>query len=133
MLALGKTMTYHILPMRPTALLIVSLLFMVIAAPVVDAVACDDCKDIVPVRDMRQCSIQGQDHSGCGLPTHDAGRPEQQENGTAQDLCPVCANTAAAMSNACCGAPNILSHTHHLPELMAFSDPTYSISKPPQN
>lgn len=114
-------------------MLIVSLLLIVVAAPIVDAIACDDCKDIAAVRDMRQCSIQGGDHSGCRVPAHDAGRPEQQENGAAEDLCPVCANTAAAMNNACCGAPVVISYTNHLSTLTAFSDPSYSINKPPQN
>ena len=119
--------------MKFKAIIIVSLLAIVIAAPVVDALACDDCKDIIALRNMQQHLTNGADHSEDVLLSSDAARPAQQETGTAQDLCPVCADIAAAMVNMCCGAPSMISHTNHLPKLIAFSDPTYSITKPPQN
>jgi len=119
--------------MRLKALLIPALLIIVIAAPIVDAVACDDCADIVPLRDMQQRVTDGVHHSEGNILSSDADRPAQQENGTAQDLCPVCANTAAAVVNTWCGAPSMISHTNPLPKLIAFSDPSYSITKPPQN
>jgi hypothetical protein len=119
--------------MRFNALLILPLLAIVIAAPVVDAIACDDCKDIIPLRDMRQRLTNGADHADGNLLSSDADSPAQQGTGTAQDLCPVCANIAAAMGNACCGAPSMISQTNHLPKLIALSDPSYSITKPPQN
>jgi len=115
------------------ALLIFSLLVVVIAAPIVDAVACDDCADIVPLRDMQQRVTDGVHHSDANILLPDADRPAQQETSAAQDLCPVCANAAATVVNTWCGAPSMISHTNHLPKLIAFSDPTYSIAKPPQN
>lgn len=119
--------------MRLNVLLMLSLLVIVIAAPIVDAIACDDCKDIIPRRDMQQRLTIGADHAAGDLLSSDAGRAARQETGTAQDLCPVCSNIAAAIVNACCGAPLTISHTSHLPKLIAFSDPSYSINKPPQN
>jgi hypothetical protein len=119
--------------MRLNALLIVSLLAIVIAAPIVDAIACDDCNDIVPLRDMHQRLAKGTDHSDGNLLSSDADAPDSQSTATARDLCPVCANIAAAMGAACCGAPLMISHMNHLPKLIAFSDPSYPITKPPQN
>ena len=119
--------------MRLKALLILSLLVNVVAAPIVDAIACDDCRDIVPRWDMQQRVINGMNQPDGVILPPDTDHSEQQETGTAQDLCPVCANIAAAMGNACCGAPSLISHTNHLPKMLAFSDPSYPITKPPQN
>ena len=119
--------------MRLNVLLIVSLLVIVIAAPIVDAIACDDCRDIIPLRNMQQRLTNGADRSDGNLLLSDAGRPASQGTGTAQDLCPVCTNIAAAMANACCGAPYRISQTNQLQRLIEFSAPSYSITKPPQN
>jgi len=132
-LALGGILTYHVFVMRLNILLIVSLLLIVIAAPIVDALACDDCKDFIPLRDMQQRPAKDTDHSDGDPLSSSDGHPAPEETGTAQDLCPICANTAAAMSNSCCGAPSMISNTNNLPKLIAFSDPSYSITKPPQN
>jgi len=114
-------------------LLIVSLQVIVIAAPIVDVIACDDCKDVIPLQDLQQSLAKGSDHSDGDLLSSDDSHPSPQGAATAQDLCPVCANIAAAIVNTCCGAPSMISHTNHLPKLIAFSDPSYSITKPPQN
>jgi hypothetical protein len=119
--------------MRIHALLIVALLVVVIAAPIVDAIACDDCKDIIPLREMQQRLTNGADPSEGNPVSPDAGRPTPQGTGAAQDLCPVCANITAAMGNTCLGAPSMIGQTNHLPKLIALSDPSYSITKPPQN
>jgi len=119
--------------MRLKALFIFSLLVSVIAAPIVDAVACDDCSDIVPFRDMQQRFTDGVHHSDINILLSNADRPAQQETSASQDLCPVCANTAATVVNTWCVAPSMISLTNHLPKLIAFSDPSYSITKPPQN
>ena len=133
MLALHGKLKYYSLLMRLNALLIVSLLVIVIAAPIVDAVACDDCKDILSLRDTPQHVTRGADPSVGYLLSSDRDCSAPQETGTAQDLCPVCANAAAAMGNACFGAPSMISQTNHLPKMIALSDPAYSIIKPPQN
>jgi hypothetical protein len=131
-LALRGNLTYDIHLMRLNALLIVSLLAIFIAAPIVDAIACDDCNDILSLQDMLQRVTIGADHSAGNLLSSDGNSPEPQETGTEQDLCPVCANIAAAMDNACCGVPTMISQRNHLPKLIALSDPSYSITKPPQ-
>ena len=118
--------------MRLKALLIVSLLVISIAAPIVDALACDDCNDIVPLQDMHQRLAKGTDHSDGNLLSSGAGRLAPQATGTAQDLCPICANSAAAMGGACCGAPSMIDQTNPVPTLIALSDPSYPIAKPPQ-
>jgi len=119
--------------MQLKSLLILALLISVIAAPIVDAVACDDCADIVALRDMQQLFTDGVHHSDANILSSDADRSAQQETSAAQDLCPVCANTAVTVVNTWCCAPSITSHTNPLLKLIAFSDPTYSITKPPQN
>jgi hypothetical protein len=67
------------------------------------------------------------------LASSDTGHPAPQGTGMKLDLCPVCANIAAAMGNAYCGAPSMIRTSNHLPKAIAFSDPSYSIIKPPQN
>ena len=118
--------------MHRKGILMILLVASVITAPIVDAIACDDCRDIVPLR-AQQSLVNGADHSDNNLLSSDAGSSDSQGAATAQDLCPVCANIAAAMDNACCGAPSMISHANHLPKLTALSDPSYSITKPPQN
>ena len=118
--------------MKFKAIIIMSLLAIVIATPIVDALACDDCGDILPVRYMQQGLTRGADHSDVNVLSADAACPAQQETGTAQHLCPVCDNIVVAIGNACCGAPSMSSQTNHLPKLIALSDPSYSITKPPQ-
>lgn len=110
---------------------ILALMVTVILAPVVDSLACDDCKDILPLRDMRQSMTSGGAHADGEL-SSDAGSHAPRETGTAQDLCPVCANTAAAIDNVYCGAPSLLSQRAQFSKLLALSDPSYSINKPPQ-
>ena len=119
--------------MRFNALLILFLLAIVIAAPIVDAIACDDCKHIGPLQERPQRFANCSDHSDGTMLSSDNDHRSSQGAATAQDLCPVCANTAAAMGNACSGAPFLTGQTSPLPKLIAFSDPSYSISKPPQN
>ena len=119
--------------MRLNVFLILTLLVIVILAPVVDAIACDDCKDIIPLRDVQQRLMNGADHADGNMLSSDTDSPAQQGTDTAQDLCPVCANIAAAMGNACCGAPSMISQANVLPHLLALSDPSYPINKPPQN
>jgi hypothetical protein len=119
--------------MRPKVLLIASLLAIVIAAPIVDALACDDCKDSIPLRDMQQSQTKETDHPDGDLLSSNAGRPAHQESGTARDLCPICANSAAALDTTCCGAPSLTGHTNRPPKLLTLSDPSYPITKPPQN
>ncbi len=119
--------------MRLSALLIFALLAAVVAAPIVDAIVCDDCKVIVSLRDVSQRITKGADHSECSVTSSDACAADSQRTATERDLCPVCSNIAAAMGNACCDAPSMISEMHHLPKLSALSDPSYSITKPPQN
>jgi len=119
--------------MRLKSILILSLLISFIAAPIVDAIACDDCAHIVPLRGLQQRFTDRANDPDGSILSSDDGRSAKQETGTASDLCPVCANIAAAIVNTCCGAPSLTGHTNLLPKLIAFSDPTYSITKPPQN
>jgi hypothetical protein len=112
---------------------IVVLLAIVIATPIVDAIACDDCKDIIPLREMQQSLPKGADHSDGDLLLSEAGHQGSSDADAAQDLCPICADVAASMGNANFGAPSLNGQVGPLPKLIAFSDPSYSINKPPQN
>jgi hypothetical protein len=118
--------------MRSNVFLIVLLMAMVVAAPVVDALVCDDCNDIIPLPDMQRLSNGAGQSGGPSLSSVDA-HPSTQGTATAQELCPVCSDTAAAIISACCGAPFMISNTKHLPKLLALSSPSYPINKPPQN
>jgi hypothetical protein len=133
-LALRGKLTYYPHSMLLKALRIVSLLVIVIAAPIVDAIACDDCNDILPFRVMQQSLMNGAGPSdGTLLSSSDGRHAASQGAATAQDLCPVCANIAAAMDNTCCSAPSMISQADHLPQMLALLAPSYPINKPPQS
>ena len=119
--------------MTRNAFIIVALLVTLIAAPVVDAIACENCKDIVPLQNMTQRVSKGIDRSECSVSLSDACAADSQRTATAPDLCPVCSSTAVPLDNAYYVAPSLISETNHLPKLLAFSDPSYSITKPPEN
>jgi hypothetical protein len=119
--------------MQFKSFLIVSLLAVFMAAPIVDAIACEDCRDIVQPRIEQQLLSNENGQSAGGLASSDPGHPAPQGTGTKLDLCPVCANMAAATGNTCCGALSVISISNHTPTMIAFSDPSYSIIKPPQN
>lgn len=119
--------------MQFKAYLILLLMALVIAAPVVDAVTCDDCKDSITVRSVQQRLSSEADHAGDHVLSSADARAAEQETDAAQDLCPACSNSTAATDITCCGAPSMISHTNHLPKLIALSSPSYSINKPPQN
>jgi hypothetical protein len=109
-----------------------ALLVIFLAAPIVDAVACDACCDIAPVRQGQQLSMRaGQSDAGSALSA--AGIPASPGTDEAKDLCPVCANIAAAIDTASCSAPCLISQASPLPKLSALADPSYPITKPPQN
>jgi hypothetical protein len=118
--------------MRKNALFLAALLVALIAAPVVDAIACDDCKDIIPFQNISKDMEKNADHSRCLVSSADGCDSDSHGTSTAQDLCPVCYNISAAMVNECFGIPTMVSDTNHLPKLLAFSDPSYSITKPPE-
>ncbi len=112
---------------------IACLLAAVASAPVVDALACDDCKVKAPLREAQRCSEDCSVRSGCSLLPSDEDLPDQRGAEAAQDLCPVCANSAATAGAASFGAPAMSIDSAILPMQIAFSDPSYSIIKPPQN
>ncbi len=108
------------------------LLVIAIVAPVVDALACDKCKDIVPRRDMQQCLTTSEDQLGVNVLPADADRSAPQATDTTQNLCPVCANIAAVMDTVYF-SPSKITQKSRFPKLIALSDPLSSIIKPPQN
>jgi hypothetical protein len=116
--------------MRFKSYLIMLLMFMVAAAPVVDATICKDCVDTVPVRDL---SLLSTDDAGQTLVSSQAPGSFDPSAGAALDLCPFCSGSVATMTGLACSAPSTLSDTHHLPKLLALSNLSKSITKPPQN
>ena len=119
--------------MRFNAFLILFLLTIVIAAPVADATICPECNDAALLLHMSQQLEVRAGHSIAAQLHSDTCGSTSQKTDSAQDLCPVCSNIAAAMVSACCGAPTMISHTNHLPKLFALSNLSYPINKPPQN
>lgn len=117
--------------MRLNVLRIVALLAIVMA-PIVDAIACDDCKDMIPFREMQLRVATGADYSDNNQLPSDAGSSTApQENGGGQDFCPVCANMAVGLGTLNC-VPYLCSQTNELPQMLALLAPSYPINKPPQ-
>ena len=111
---------------------ILALLASLVLAPALDVVACDDCKDMIPIRDLSQGMKAGADHASAAELTSQGAGSHTDSSGTAQDLCPVCANVAA-MSNSAVGVLSTISEKNSVEKSIALSDPSYSITKPPQN
>jgi hypothetical protein len=123
-------MPYYYGNMRLKAFLIMFLMLSFVTAPVFDAVACDDCAG--PMTSQRGGGNIRQ------LPdlAEEAGHDENQTSpsrGTAKDLCPLCANAAVGIVAMTCHAPCDALQSAGQPKLLAFSDPSYPITKPPQN
>lgn len=113
--------------MRFKSYLILLLMLMVAAAPVVDATICKDCND-----ETLFSAISQRDHATASEISAKSGADSQRTQ-SAQDLCPFCSHSAAAMISLACGAPTTISHTYHLPKLLTLSNLSKSITKPPQN
>src|SRR5512147_2813581 len=99
------------------------LLATFIVAPVLDVVACDDCRDIIPHHDVSQRLLN---NAGCPdslMTAQNAGEQESPETATAQDRCPVCSNMAAGISKLSCSVPSSSFQAGHLPQLLAFLEP----------
>lgn len=117
--------------MQFRAFLIMLLMAMVVAAPVVDATICEDCNHTAPFSDPSQRLTDPAGPAaqwGSGAPATDSRGTE-----TAQDICPFCSHSAAAAVSLACGAPSLISSSVHLPKLLALSNLSKSITKPPQN
>ena len=118
------------MPMRLKAVFIAFFMLSYITAPVIDAVACDDCAD--PVILQREAEngrlLPGLDDSV----NHDGDHPSPSKR-EAKDLCPICANAAAGNA-----AVNVISSREIIPsagrpKLLVYFDPSFPITKPPQN
>jgi hypothetical protein len=102
-----------------------------VTAPVIDAVACDDCADPLLTHQRAGDNLQPlPDLALDAGPDDDHASPPR---GTAKDLCPLCANAVVGITSVQGSAPfETMQRVNH-PKLLAFSDPSYSITKPPQN
>jgi len=110
-----------------------ALVAVIIAAPLVDARTCDGCMDDPTGENRSQHPIDQDCLSDC-MPTSSAtGAADPEREGATLDLCPLCANSAVALSSLFCGAPPMTCDTYDHPKLLAFSEPSFSIIKPPQN
>ena len=114
--------------MRFKTFLIVLLMLSSVIAPVFDLVACDDCAD--PVSSQRGIEAFRQIPDVAGVAQHN---DQTAADADAENLCPICANAGAGSDVVKCSAPCETLQTAGQPKLLAFSDPSYSINKPPQN
>ena len=119
--------------MRPTIVLILLLLATYVLAPVLDVVACDDCKDDISLQTEREILSNDRYHSDSTTLTADPGKSVPSGRGTAKALCPLCSNAASETKSYTGSAPVLTIHAVSLPELLALRDPSYPINKPPQN
>ena len=104
------------------------LLLFVVFAPVVDATICNDCNDF---SSHSEITLQQEGRSAAQLVPDGSASDPQTPN--AQDLCPFCSDSAAAMNTAFCGIPTTIGQMNHLPQLLSLPDLSFSIIKPPQN
>lgn len=118
--------------MKMRSTLIVFLLALFMTAPIFDAIACDDCSNFISPGDTTQRIQNASGQPDNREPSSDSAKRDSAAGVAAQELCPVCANIAAAMGMACCSAPSIVRESNHQPKLLASIDPSYSINKPPQ-
>jgi hypothetical protein len=124
-------MSYNLQAMRLKAFFIMFLLLSFVTAPVIDAVACDDCADPVPAYQRAGDNLQAlQDLAGEAGHGENHGAPPR---GTAKDLCPLCANAVVGIASVKGGSPFETTHRVIQPKLLVLADPSYPITKPPQN
>ena len=118
------------MPMRLKAVLIAFFMLSYITAPVIDAVACDDCADPVTLQREAEKSriLPGLDDSV----NHDGDHAAPFKR-TAKDLCPICANAAAGNAAVNVITPREIIPSAGQPKLLVFFDPSFPITKPPQN
>lgn len=116
---------------RPHSVLLL-LIAVYIMAPVLDAVACDDCHNCLSFPAEQKVLSNGPCPSDLTQTTdHEKNFPS--EPGMEKELCPLCSNTAAGMQNQAFPAPVLTVHAAGMPTLLALLDPSYPINKPPQN
>lgn len=106
------------------------LLVMYVLAPVVDVVACDDCREIAPLQAHCADAFSRSNHSDQENLTKTPVPPSSE---TPINLCPLCSNAASGMSLYNDSAPSLACQVSKQPKLLAFADPSYPITKPPQN
>lgn len=118
---------------RTYNILLLLLLVTYTIAPVLDAVACDDCNNALSLQVEQKDLSNGSCHSDSTARTagHENNLPS--DPGMDKDLCPLCSNTAAGMQSQVCLAPVLTVHVAGMPTLLALLDPSYPINKPPQN
>jgi hypothetical protein len=105
-------------------------MLLYVTAPVIDAIACDDCADPVSLQRTEETREQLQTSTGTGNPESDHASPSP---GTAKDLCPLCANAVVGIAAVNGSAPIETIQYFSQPSLLVFLDPSFSIIKPPQN
>jgi hypothetical protein len=116
--------------MRLQPILIALLMLLYATAPVVDAVACDDCVEPVALQHAVKTAEQLQHAREAGNPGSDHASPSP---GTAKDLCPLCANAVVGSAAMKGSAPFETIQCVIQLKLLAFTDPSFPITKPPQN
>jgi len=119
--------------MKPNILFILLLLATYVLAPVLDAVACDDCKDVISLYTEQEVLSNEVSHSDSTAQTTASEESGPSDSGMEKDLCPLCSNAASGMKSHKYTAPFLTVHVVSMPKLLAILDPSYPINKPPQN
>ena len=119
---------------RPHRVLLLFLILVTyIVAPVLDAVACDDCHNCLTLPAEQKVLSNGSCPSDPTARTADHEQNLPSDPGADKDLCPLCSNTAVGMQSQAFLAPVLTVHVVGMPTLLAFLNPSYPIHKPPQN
>ena len=121
--------------MRSKSLFIIVLIAVYIGIPIADSIACDDCASLVPFQAKGAISHSDRQQGDAALSVRDADTSDSAStaNKEVRHLCPLCSNAASEMKSCKCTAPFLTAHVVSMPKLIAQSDPSYPINKPPQN
>jgi hypothetical protein len=118
---------------RPNIFLILILLATFIVAPVLDIAACDDCNNVLSLQAEQELLSTAGYHAASTAQNADPEKSSPADPGNDKDLCPLCSNSAAGMHIHPYLVPVLIVQVASTPKLLAFLDPSYPITKPPQN
>ncbi len=121
--------------MRSKRLFVLLLVAAYIVIPLADSIACVDCASPVPFQMKGTISHSDRQQGDAALSVRDADTSDSASTADKEvkHLCPLCSNAASEMKGHKCTAPFLTVHVVSMPKLIALSDPSYPINKPPQN
>ena len=118
---------------KPSVLFIFLIVAAYIIAPALDVFACDGCNNAFSLRAGQESPSTDVSHADSPAHGSNTEPSNPADQGTMNDLCPLCSNAASQLKVYECSAPVFSIHRVSSPTLLALLDPSYPINKPPQN